>query len=109
MTQEERDMIKNQVRNEISALEKSIITLSEMIDEEVELDDSEWFTSQDSNPSKEINEIALDKARQRLVILKNVLMRVDSPEYGICIKCGNPIPIERLKAMPSATRCLSCR
>ena len=26
-----------------------------------------------------------------------------------CIDCGEPIPLERLKAMPGATRCVSCQ
>jgi DnaK suppressor protein len=109
MTQEERDSIKDQIRNEISTLEKSIDTLVELINEEGQSDANDWFKSNDSNTSMEINEMTLAKAKQRIIILNNVLKRVDSPEYGICINCGKPIPFERLKAMPSATRCLSCR
>ncbi len=108
MTQEERDIIRSQISKEISLLEKSIDTLLELIDAEVQSDANDWFTSKESNPSKEINELALEKARQRIVLLRSVLSRIDTPEYGICIKCNKPIPFERLKAIPSATRCLSC-
>jgi RNA polymerase-binding transcription factor len=109
MTQEERDRIREQIKNEISTLEKSIITLSELINEEVQSDANDWFTSNESNPSKEINELALEKSRQRIVILNNVLLRIDTPLFGICSKCNKPIPFERLKAVPTTTRCLSCR
>jgi DnaK suppressor protein len=109
MTQEERAWIRDKINHEIATLEKSITTLSELIDGEVQSDAIDWFTSNESNPSKEINELALEKAKQRIVELRNVLIRVDLPEYGICIKCNKPIPFERLKAVPSATRCLSCR
>jgi DnaK suppressor protein len=108
MTQEERTRIRDQIRHEISTLEKSINTLSELLNGEVQSDANDWFTSKESNPSKEINELALEKARQRIVLLSNVLIRVDAPTYGICIKCNKPIPFERLKAVPSTTRCLSC-
>jgi DnaK suppressor protein len=108
MTQVERDSIKEQISHEISVLEKSINTFSELINGEVQSDVNDWFTSKESNPSKEINELALEKAKQRIVILRNVLLRIDSPSYGICIKCNKPIPFERLKAIPSATCCLSC-
>jgi DnaK suppressor protein len=108
MTQEERTVIRDQIINEISVLEKSISTLSELITGEVQSDANDWFTSKESNPSKEINELALEKAKLRIVMLRNVLIRVDTPAYGICIKCNKPIPYERLKAIPSATRCLSC-
>ena len=108
MTQEERDRIKDQINYEISVLEKSIDTLSELLNGEVQSDANDWFTSKESNPSKEINELALEKAKQRIIILKNVLLRVDTPAYGICVKCNKPIPFERLKAIPSTIRCLSC-
>jgi DnaK suppressor protein len=108
MTEEERDKIKHQINHEITILEKSIDTLFELINAEVQSDANDWFTSKESNPSKEINELALEKARQRIVMLRSVLSRIDTPEYGICIKCHKPIPFERLKAIPTATRCLAC-
>ena len=108
MTQEERDIIRDHIFNEISILEKSINTISELINSEVQSDANDWFTTKESNPSKEINEVALEKAKRRIVMLRNVLLRVDMPSYGICTKCKKPIPFERLKAIPSTTRCLSC-
>ena len=29
--------------------------------------------------------------------------------YGICESCGTPIPVERLEAIPYATRCAQCQ
>ncbi len=108
MTEEEKEIIRNQIRRELVRLEKSIDILTELTSEEVQSDANDWFTSKESNPSKEINEMALEKGKLRIVVLRNVLLRVDSPDYGICINCGNPIPFERLRAIPTATRCLSC-
>jgi len=108
MTQVERDEIKDHISKEISTLEKSIVTLTELTDSEVQSDANDWFSSKESNASKEINEMALEKARQRIIMLRDVLSRVDTPGYGICIKCNKPILFERLKAIPSATRCISC-
>lgn len=28
--------------------------------------------------------------------------------YGRCVDCGEPIPFERLQALPSAARCIDC-
>jgi DnaK suppressor protein len=108
MTQKERNEIKDQIGHEISVLEKSITTLSELINEEVQSDANDWFTTKESNPSKEINEQALNKAKQRVYALRNLLLNVDLPSFGICTKCNKPIPFERLRAVPTATRCLSC-
>jgi DnaK suppressor protein len=109
MTEEERTSIRDHIKHEISSLERSITTISELLNGEVQSDANDWFSSKESNPSKEINELALEKAKQRIVILRDVLLRVDTPAYGICNKCNNPIPFERLKAVPATTRCLSCR
>ena len=54
MTQEERERIRDLINHEISILEKSINTLSELINSEVQSDANDWFTSKESNPSKEI-------------------------------------------------------
>lgn len=35
--------------------------------------------------------------------------RIAAGRYGICIDCGDPIPLERLKAYPSCKRCLRCQ
>lgn len=42
---------------------------------------------------------ALEAAREKL----------KSGEYGICIECGTDIGFERLKASPSALRCIQCQ
>lgn len=109
MTQEERDILRDQILNEITVLLKSIRTLTGLMDtEEVQSDANDWFTTKESNTSKEINEMALENAKRRIVMLRTVVARIDSPDYGICIRCKKPIPFARLKAMPTATRCLSC-
>ncbi len=108
MTQEEREEIRKHIKKEIDNLEKSVITLTELLESEVQSDANDWFTSKDSNPSKEINEQALEKSLQKIMLLKDVLRRIDSPGFGICVKCNKPIQFERLKAIPTATQCISC-
>lgn len=36
------------------------------------------------------------------------LRRVADGTYGICERCGRAIPIERLRARPTATMCVTC-
>lgn len=33
---------------------------------------------------------------------------MDGAGYGLCIDCGTDIPFARLRALPSALRCLAC-
>jgi DnaK suppressor protein len=50
----------------------------------------------------------LDSARQRLADLDLALERLDDGTYGVCERCGRPIPAERLAARPSARTCVAC-
>lgn len=37
------------------------------------------------------------------------LARMDAGTFGSCERCGNPIPEERLEALPTATLCVACK
>ena len=44
--------------------------------------------------------------------LENVdeaLINIDKGDYGLCIECGEPIPRERLEAVPQANLCIKCK
>lgn len=38
-----------------------------------------------------------------------VLARLDTVDFGMCDTCGRPIPVERLLAVPEASRCVRCQ
>lgn len=40
--------------------------------------------------------------------IDRAIVRAEKGTYGICERCKNPIPEERLKVMPSATLCIQC-
>jgi len=108
MTAEEINEIRKRIEDEIHTLRESIDTLADLTSgDEVQSDANDWFTSKE-NTGKEINELALAKARRRLKTLNEVLNRIDSPSFGICTVCKKPIPFGRLKAVPTTTRCMEC-
>lgn len=41
--------------------------------------------------------------------IERALARLAAGEYGRCEECGMAIPIARLKAIPFASRCLTCQ
>lgn len=47
-------------------------------------------------------------SEEEVAQIKFALERVKNGVYGICSKCGNPIPDDRLAAVPYATRCVGC-
>lgn len=47
-------------------------------------------------------------ARHELEALDRALARVEQGAYGVCERCGEPIAVERLDALPATTTCISC-
>lgn len=66
------------------------------------------LTRMDAIQSKSINAAALTKARNQLANYERALSKLDDDNFGICTKCKNEIPIERLMVMPSTTLCTGC-
>lgn len=63
----------------------------------------------DNIVNQSVAEAQLSKAKVRLVRLQEALKRVDEDEeFGLCIDCGDPIPMARLKAMPETEMCVEC-
>jgi DnaK suppressor protein len=53
--------------------------------------------------------IAVMKAlRANLRWVNRALTKMDLGTYGICERCGNEIPLERLDALPWAILCVDC-
>ena len=51
----------------------------------------------------------IEKAKlQEAAEIRKALQRISLGTYGICKKCGEPIDAKRLKALPTAARCIAC-
>lgn len=50
----------------------------------------------------------LANTRGVLVAAEAALHNLAGGTYGRCEVCGNPIPPERLEALPGVTRCVNC-
>lgn len=44
-----------------------------------------------------------------LVEIDRALRRIEDGTYGYCVSCGEPVPEERLRAVPSAELCVRCK
>ena len=49
-----------------------------------------------------------DRGREALTAIRAALSRIEAGNYGWCVRCGAPIAIERLRAEPTAERCVGC-
>jgi RNA polymerase-binding protein DksA len=51
----------------------------------------------------------IDKTETTEILqIEAALKRISEGTYGTCAKCGEPIDPRRLKALPTAARCISC-
>jgi len=50
----------------------------------------------------------LADAESELAEVVRALARIADGTYGVCEHCGRPIPVARLEARPTATRCIDC-
>ncbi len=51
----------------------------------------------------------VDQLAQELYGVEDAMARLRNGSYGICEVCENEISVERLRAVPTATRCLECQ
>ncbi len=51
----------------------------------------------------------LSNASNNLEQIDKALERLENNTYGICEECAAYISLERLKALPFATRCIECK
>ncbi len=49
-----------------------------------------------------------EQARSELTQVDDALARLDAGTYGVCARCGKPIPAGRLEVRPFATHCVAC-
>jgi RNA polymerase-binding transcription factor DksA len=50
----------------------------------------------------------IEQAERHVSDVRAALDRVAEGRYGICERCGRPIPAERLEARPTARTCVGC-
>jgi DnaK suppressor protein len=106
MSPEERQELKREIVDEIEA-QKHLIKSLEITSRPVPPDDAIGrLTRMEAISSKGVSEASLHSARTKLVKLETALGKVDHPDFGICIRGENPIPLGRIKAMPENVLCV---
>ncbi len=50
-----------------------------------------------------------DSRREEIVKIDEALLRLKEGKYGICQRCEEPIPLERLEVQPYAPFCVGCQ
>lgn len=108
MTREERKEIKEVILSQIEKAEIKIEELKEFT-QPIAPDCAIGRVSRmDAINNKSIYDASMRNTRQRLEQLKQVFKLTDDADFGICTKCRQSIPIERLRIRPEIRLCAGC-
>lgn len=108
MNKKEKDEIGAIINEQIESVSEEIKELTELT-KPISLDASIGRLSRmDAINNKTINENALREKKSILQKLERAQERYKEGKLGTCLKCGNDIPLGRLKIMPYTTRCVQC-
>jgi len=100
--------IKDKIAEEIQKTEESVVTYKEMTKPIAPDDAIGRISRMDAINNKSVAEAALRKAEEKLSKLKYALTKVDDEGFGLCARCGNPIPLGRILLMPQSRHCVGC-
>ena len=108
MNKVEKQDIKNRILEELKKTEEAILDYKESTKPISPENAIGRVSRMDAINNKSVVEAALRKAEEKLNKLKLVLNKVDDADFGICIRCDQPIPIGRVLLMPQSRNCVRC-
>ena len=103
---------KNQLLEEKKHLEQELNKMAKKENGEYEAVFEDFGRDEEDN-AEEVenyaNKVGITETLEKeLHNTKKALVRIGEETYGICEKCNQEIPLERLKANPAARLCLQC-
>lgn len=102
-------------------MEQRLLELRKEILESIAAEDEDFRGMIHAMGIKDLGDIAADDiaskkmealnqhAANRLKSVEAALTRLKNGRYGVCLQCGAIIPEERLRAIPYAVLCVSCK
>jgi len=104
----ETEEIRQNILKEIEKVEDRIIEYKDLT-QPVEPDCAIGRISRmDAINNKSVTEASLRQAQNKLRNLQRVLSQLGTKDFGLCIKCGKPIPTARLLYRPESLTCVNC-
>ena len=108
MTQNEKDTLKKKIEEEILHTQEQIDSLKEKVKPIAPDCSLGRLTRLEAMGELHVNNKILDESRIHLTRLKNALLRIDKPMFGVCIECEEDIGIGRMSIRPESVRCVAC-
>jgi DnaK suppressor protein len=104
---------------DLSEIRRSLLKTQQVLLKRIQQDAVDNQAEKPSNPgtsdlagrydNDQRKQLLLLRAEQQLEEVESALERLDKCEYGICINCGQPIHLDRLRALPAGAYCIRCK
>lgn len=104
----EKLQIRKRITEEIISTEKMVVKYQELTKPIAPENAIGRVSRMDAINNKSVNDLALKNTELKLINLRVALSRIDDADFGICIRCQNPIPIGRILLIPQAITCVNC-
>ncbi|MBZ9778517.1 TraR/DksA C4-type zinc finger protein [Psychroflexus sp. CAK8W] len=100
--------LKEHIAKEIQRLEKQVAQYTELTKPISPENAIGRVSRMDAINNKSVLENALRKAEERLHKLKEITDKIDDKNFGICRKCHQKIPLQRVMLRPESGLCVNC-
>lgn len=104
-----REQLADELAAKRAAYEESLAALSDLQKSNADNSgDDQADTGSKAFGSEQEHSIAANRL-DLITQIQRAIERIDAGTYGLCEKCGKPIPKARLHAFPSATLDVACK
>ena len=113
LTASDVDELEAQLRRDRAAVLEAIHARLAGRDADQQRELVNYFTDGDSRATaeqlEESERVLLRHELADLAAIDAALKRIDFGAGGLCTVCGNPIPLARLRALPTTLTCVQCQ
>lgn len=113
LTASDLDELEERLRGERAAVLDAIHARLAGRDADQQRELVNYFAEGDSRAAAEqlaeTDRLLLHHELAALAAIDAALKRIDYGAGGLCTVCGNPIPLARLRALPTTLTCLACQ
>ncbi len=104
----DKEEIRKKINEEILKTESSIIEYKEMTKPVAPDVAIGRISRMDAINNNSVTAAALRQAEEKLEKLNFVLSKLDTNDFGICLKCKQAIPLGRILIRPESVYCIKC-
>lgn len=103
-----RDLMRHQLESELETLMARHLKLDAHLQNADRDVPADWTDRAQLFENDSVLEALDGRTRTRIVQIRLALERLGDPAWGLCVRCGDPIPPARLAALPTTMICRPC-